>query len=160
MTATLPLQSWRMFASWLAWNDSGFGWRGEPVDDDRAGLRTAIEADAAAGAVMSGILRRMHPVVTQFRGELQTFWRARLNTKTASFAFFYLAGDVAARWACHIFLPSFLIRTLPSVYAEDSAPTWSFRSIRKAGFGNRGARSRSAIWRARGSTCHAGTRHR
>jgi hypothetical protein len=92
-----------MIASWLAWNDSGFRLRSEPVDDDGAWLRTAVETNTASGAIVAGIARWVHPVVTQFRSEFQTFWRARFNTKPASFAFFYIDGDVAARWACHIF---------------------------------------------------------
>src|SRR5579864_9728267 len=101
MTATFPLQSCRMSASWLGLGDNRLGRRGQPVDDDGSRLRAAVEADAASGAVVAGITRRVDSVGTQHRGEFQTFRRAGLNTEPASFALLDIDRDIAACWSGH-----------------------------------------------------------
>src|SRR5579864_382886 len=105
MTATFPLQSWRMSASWLGLSDQRFGRRRQPVDDDGARLRAAIEANAASGAIVAAITRWVNSVGTQFGSEFQTFRRTGLNTEPASLALLNIDRDTAACWACHIFLP-------------------------------------------------------
>src|SRR5579863_3475608 len=109
MTATFPLQSWRMFASS---RNLGCSFRRgcQPVDDDRPRLRAAVETDAASGAAVPGVVRRMHPVVAQFRSKLQALWRAGLDAKPASFALFNVDRDIAACWARHSFSPLVSIR--------------------------------------------------
>src|SRR5579863_1452399 len=101
MTATFPLQSCRMFASCRSRN---FGRWNQTVDRDRSRLRTAIETNAASGAVVTAIACRMHSVGTQFRSKLQAFWRAGLDAQPASFALFDINRDIAARLASHAFL--------------------------------------------------------
>src|SRR5579872_5904299 len=103
MTATFPLQSCRMFASWLGLGDERFSGRDQPVDDNGAWLRAAVEADAASGAVVAGITRGVYSVGTQFGSEFQAFWRAGLNTEPASFALLDIDRDIAAWGGRHIF---------------------------------------------------------
>src|SRR5579871_2046143 len=95
MTATLPLQSCRIFASGLHWGFGNLGRRGEAVDSNRAGLRTAIEANAASGAIVACVTRRVHSVGTHLRSQLQALRRARLDAQPASFALLDIDGDVA-----------------------------------------------------------------
>src|SRR5579864_3839934 len=153
-----------MSASWLGLGNNRFRRRDQPVDDDGTRLRAAIEADAASGAVVTGITRRVHSVGTQFGREFQAFRRAGLNTEPASFALLDIDRDIAACWACHIVYPCFLIvflnEALQPVPPEDAATISSSRNIRRAQLGNRDARSRSAPWPARESTCRAGTQLR
>src|SRR5579864_8909262 len=103
MTATFPLQSCRMSASWLGLGNDRFRRREQPVDHDGARLRAAIEADTASRAVVPGVTRRMHSVGTQFGGEFQAFRRAGYNTKSASFALLNINRDIAECWTRHSF---------------------------------------------------------
>src|SRR5512141_3317759 len=104
MTATLPLQSCRMFASCLCLRNCWFGRGGQPVHGDGARLRTAIETYAAAGAVVSGVLRGMHAVVAELSRKFEALGRAGFNTKPASFALSHVDYDFPARRTCHIVL--------------------------------------------------------
>src|SRR5271169_1191820 len=150
MTATLPLHSCRMFASWLGRGDDRFGGRDEPVDDDGPGLRTAVETDAASGAVVAGITRRMHPVGTQFRGKLQAFGRAGFHAQPASFALLDINRDIAACWTRHISPPP-LPHLVTAVCAACGCcnhlvfSQYSYSSLRKSGC----AISMSALARSR-----------
>src|SRR6266576_4103936 len=102
MTATLPLQSCRMFASCLH-GRSGFGWGCQAEHSDRARLRTAIKADAASGAIVAGIARRMHAVMAQFRREFQALGRAGFHAQPASLALLDIDRHFTARWARHAY---------------------------------------------------------
>src|SRR5271165_3986308 len=109
MTAMFPLQSCRMFHSRLSFWDRNFGERGQPVDDNGARLRTAIEADAASGAVVAGVTGGMNSVGTHFRGEFQALRRAGLDAEPASLALLDINGDVAACCARHVLSPPSLL---------------------------------------------------
>src|ERR1700751_3656670 len=91
-----------MFASCRHRKRSGFGGRCQTEHGDRPRLGAAVETDSASGEVVAGVTRRMHAVMTEFRREFETFWRARLYTQPASFALFDIDCDLAARWARHV----------------------------------------------------------
>src|SRR6476660_7590018 len=129
MTATLPLQSWRMFASCLLGNCNWFCRDCPTVNRDRPRFRAAIEADTASGAIVADVARRMHSVMAEFRREFETSGRARLYTQPASFALLDINCNFTARWARHIW-------HLMSISSLRSAPhvdtTWFSRSTRTA----------------------------
>src|SRR6185437_9449782 len=103
MMATLPLQSWRMRAS--RWDCERRCWllgSRQPVHGNGAGLRAAVEADAAAGAVLAGVTRRMHAVGTQLRRQLQALGRAGIHAQPATLALLNINRDLATR--CHVHL--------------------------------------------------------
>src|SRR5512147_1932341 len=54
---------------------------------DRTGLRAAVEADPAAGAVVALVPGGMDAVAVELRFELQDLGRARLHAKAAALAF-------------------------------------------------------------------------
>src|SRR6476660_9658820 len=110
MTATLPLQSCRMFASGVCLRDCWFGRSGQPVHGDGTRLWTAIEADAATGTVVSGVVSRMHAVVAQLSRKFEALGRAGFNAKPASFALFHVDYDFTARRTRHIVLLACLPR--------------------------------------------------
>jgi hypothetical protein len=76
------------------------GWR-EAIDGDRTRLRTAVEADTAAGAAFAGIARGVDAVSVQFRSQLQALGRAGIDTESAALAFFCIDEDVSTRWSSH-----------------------------------------------------------
>src|SRR5438105_2138731 len=98
-TATLPLHSCRMFASLHF-----LGCR-QTVHRDRARLRTAVETNAAAGAVVSGVARGMHAVGTQAGIQFQALGRTAVHAKSATFTFVNVDGDLTACLSCHVHLP-------------------------------------------------------
>jgi hypothetical protein len=69
-----------MFASCLHRRCNLFGRCGQSIDGDRARLGAAIEADAATGAIVARIARRMHAVMAEFRREFETLGGAGLYT--------------------------------------------------------------------------------
>src|SRR5579872_116404 len=93
-----------MFASCLRLGRHSLWRSSQPINGDRARLRTAIEADAASGAVVPGVVRRMDAIVTQLRRKLEAFGRARLDAEPASFALLDIDCDLPARWTRHILL--------------------------------------------------------
>src|SRR5579862_2019260 len=124
MTATLPLQSWRMFTS--TWNLRNYlGRRDQAIDGDGTRLGAAVKADATSGAVVTCVVRRVHAVVAQLRSKFQAFGRTGLDTQPASFALLDVDGDVAARCSGHGFTSE-----LHSVPLVDAATTWSSRNTR------------------------------
>src|SRR5579863_2928197 len=158
MTATLPLQSCRMFPSCLLLSCHSFGTCGKPVDFDCSRLRTAIEADAASCAVVAGVARRMHAIVAQFSRKFETLGRARLDAEPASFALFNIDDHVAARRTRHIRLPLFyLVTAAPASLVCVSTSSFSRRTP-KVPHGSRDAQSQSTLSRVRESTCHADKR--
>jgi hypothetical protein len=56
-----------MFASFYNGNWDSFGRSREAIDSNSSRLRTAVEANAASGAIVADIARRMHAVMAQFR---------------------------------------------------------------------------------------------
>ena len=111
--------------------------RYQAVDDDGSGLRAAVEADAASGAVVAGVSRRMHTVRTQFRRQFQTFGRTRLHTKPASFAFFEIDRDITACWPCHVLSsPLPLLRSVADLEPALVFSQYSYSSLRKLGMRN------------------------
>jgi hypothetical protein len=90
-----------MFASLRC--DYSFGRRCQPGHGDGAWLRAAVEADAASGAIVAGVVRRMHAVTIQLGSQLETFRRAGLDAEPATFALLYVNGHIAARWSWHAF---------------------------------------------------------
>src|SRR5512142_2066031 len=89
-----------MVASLLHW----LRWRCEAKHRNGPGLWTAVEANAAAGATLSGVAGGMHAVGTQLRGQFQALGRAGLDAQPASFALFYVDGDLTARLCRHVHL--------------------------------------------------------
>src|SRR5512138_3165969 len=91
-TATLPLQSCRMhdlrFRSFLGCFHA--------IDGDRSRFRTAIEADATAGASFTDVARRMHAVGVQAVFQLQHLRRTGLDAETAAFAFLLIHDNTTA----------------------------------------------------------------
>src|SRR5271166_3527572 len=83
----------------------GFRRRNQPVDNDGSGLRAAVEACPAAGAVLAGVLRRMHAVLAQLGGQEQALGRARLDAQAAPLAFFRIDDYITARLRCHSYAP-------------------------------------------------------
>jgi len=77
------------------------GRRHQSFDDDGSGLRAAVEAGAATGAIFAGILRRMYAVMVQFGRQFEAFGRTRLHTQAAPFAFFGIDDDITARLRRH-----------------------------------------------------------
>src|SRR4051794_27331804 len=97
--ATFPLQSCRMgrllpFARRR--NSRLFGRQGVSVNRNRARLGAAVETNAAAGAFLPGVLRRVNALVTQFSSEFQAFGRARLHAQPAAFALLRINRYVTA----------------------------------------------------------------
>src|SRR5580765_4147632 len=101
MTATLPLQSCRMFASCLHRRRRRFGGNCQAEDRDRPGLWTAIEADPTPGATVAAIMRRMDAVMAQFRREFQALGRAGFHAQPASLALLDINSHFTSRWARH-----------------------------------------------------------
>src|SRR5271167_859415 len=103
MTATLPLQSCRIFASRprLLFSGQWLGFCPGAIDRNRSRLRAAIEADSTPGAVMARVMRRMSPVNIQFRPEFQALRRARFHAQPASFTFFDIDRNLTARLPYH-----------------------------------------------------------
>src|SRR5579859_3543928 len=97
--AMFPLQSCRTFASFR----NRFGWYWHTIHSDRARLRAAVEANAAAGAV-SGVVRRMDAIGAQLLREHQTLRRTGLNAEPAALALLNVDDDVASRLTCHVHL--------------------------------------------------------
>src|SRR5271165_2761727 len=147
--ATLPLQSCRMGISF----QDRLGWRRQPVDGDGARLRTAVKAYAASGAVFAGVAGRVDAIGVQFRPQLQALGRAGLHAQPAAFTFIDANPNITSRWSCHCV-------TSLWPWWSDAATTWSVRNTRTTLRGISDAKSRSAPWPARGSTCRAGTRRR
>src|SRR5438270_9859067 len=106
-TATLPLQSCRMLASWLRLP----GRRAKPVNRNRSRLRTAIETNPATGAAFPGVPRRMHTVGAQLWSQLQAFGRARIDTKPAALALIHVDQNVSPSLCRHIHLVTALAKT-------------------------------------------------
>src|SRR5581483_556813 len=102
MTATFPLQSCRMVASLIGW----LLWRSLPVHGDRTRLGTAIETNAATGAVVSHIARGMHAIGIQSRKQFEAFRRTRFDTQPASLALVRINRHFAARLPRHNHLAS------------------------------------------------------
>src|SRR5215470_2119683 len=94
-TATLPLQSCRMFSS------LPLARRRPPVHGDRAGLGTTVETDAAAGAVMPGVARGMHTIGAQLRRQLQALRRTAVHAQSAALALLDVNRDFPACLRCH-----------------------------------------------------------
>src|SRR5689334_8423511 len=103
MMATLPLESWRMRTSGLSCGRRFWllGSR-QSVHGDGARLGAAVEADAAAGAVLAGVARRMHAVRAQLRRQLQALGRAGIYAQPAALALLNVNRDFATR--CHVHL--------------------------------------------------------
>src|SRR5438876_5771991 len=82
------------------WNHNRFRWWRQAIDGNCAWLRAAIEADAASGAVFTGVVRGMNAVCAQLRQQNQAFRRAGLHAQPASFAFIHVYGNIPAclRW--------------------------------------------------------------
>src|SRR5271165_7692274 len=92
----------------LLLRDSGadcFRRRNEAIDDDGSGLRAAVEARPAAGAVLAGVLRRMYAVLAQLGCQEQALGRARLDAQAAPLAFFRIDDYITARLRCHSYAP-------------------------------------------------------
>src|SRR5208283_4272839 len=75
--------------------------RNQPVDNNGSGLRAAVEAGPAAGAVLTGVLRRMHAVLAQLRRQEQALGRARLDTQAAPLTLFRIDDYVTTRLRYH-----------------------------------------------------------
>jgi len=109
ITATLPLQSCRMFSSLDRLGNASvltrirprLAGRRQPVHHDGARLRAAVEANSAAGAVMSGVARGMHSQRAQLGLQLQTSRRTALDTKSAPLALLHINCDFPSCWPCH-----------------------------------------------------------
>src|SRR5438445_183931 len=93
-TATLPLHSWRMFASF---SHDQLKRRQQAENCDGSRLRAAIEADAAAGAPLAGKACGMHAIGAQLGHQFETLGWARLHTQPTSFALFHVDRDSTAR---------------------------------------------------------------
>src|SRR5215467_5586887 len=148
-----------MLASCLRWSCNHLGRSRESIHLDRSRLRTAVETNAASGAIMSGITRGMNAVMAEFRRKLEALERAGLDAEPASFALFDIHYDFAARRTGHNLLLVSSSQRQPPAPLADAAATWSSRSIPTGPHGSRDAQSRSAPWRVREPTCRADTPH-
>src|SRR5438045_402245 len=104
-TATLPLHSWRMRASFFGerWRRRSFPGRWlQPVDLQRARLRATVETNAAAGAAFPRVARGMYAISAQFPRQFQAFGRAGFHAQAAPLALLDINGDLAPR--CHVHL--------------------------------------------------------
>src|SRR5581483_11093600 len=97
MTATLPLQSCRMLASLIFWNQLESGH--QAVNDDGTWFGTAVETNAAPGAVLPGVACGMNSERAQLGGEFKTSRRTRLHAPAATGARVDVDGDSTA-WDC------------------------------------------------------------
>src|SRR5512146_2306828 len=103
MMATLPLESWRMRASVLGCGlRAGLFGSGQTVNGNGAGLGAAVETDAATGAALAAVTRRMHAVGAQVRRQHQALGGAGLHAQAAALTFLNINGDLATR--CHVHL--------------------------------------------------------
>src|SRR5581483_2359593 len=100
ITATFPLHSCRMTFS-LHHGNRAFRWSDTAIHGDGAGLRTAVKTDAAPGAVLAGVMRRMHSVGAQLGQKLQALGRARFHAQPAAFTFLFANDDVTPGFSGH-----------------------------------------------------------
>src|ERR1700739_1404726 len=97
--ATLPLQSCRMAVSLV--RDNQLEARREAMPRERDRLGTAIKANPASGAALSGVARGMYAVGAQFGRQLQTLRRAGFDAQPTALALFIVDRNLASCWRCH-----------------------------------------------------------
>ena len=83
-------------------------WYSEPIDGNCTRLGTAVETNAAAGAVVPCVMREMHTIWAQFSSKHKTLRRARLDAEAAALALVNADLYVASRLTRHVHLATLL----------------------------------------------------